>query len=68
MLTQDILCHADADLITYRWMDTQQYPQPDKHKVDADRYLAMQKPEANITQIPGEPGYYASKRPFQICR
>ena len=86
MLTQDMLCHADADLITYRWMDAQPYPQPDmstnrqcrnidnvlqyrdEHKVDVDRYLAMQKPKANITQIPGEPGYYASKQPFQICR
>ncbi|CAF9918292.1 MAG: hypothetical protein ALECFALPRED_000637 [Alectoria fallacina] len=29
MLTQDMLCHADADLITYRWMDTQPDPFPD---------------------------------------
>ena len=84
MLTQDLLCHADADLITYRWVDTQPYPFPDmsinrqcrniddvlqyrdEHKVDADKYLAMQKPKSNITQVPSEPGYYASKPPFQI--
>ena len=29
MLTQDILCHADADIFTYRWMDTQPNPFPD---------------------------------------
>lgn len=29
MLTQDMVCHADADIITYRWMDTQPYPFPD---------------------------------------
>ena len=29
MLTQDMICHADADLITYRWMDTQPNPFPD---------------------------------------
>ena len=86
MLTQDVLCHADADLVTYRWMDTQPYPFPDfsvnrqcrniddllryrdEHKVDVDKYLAMQKPKSNITQVPGEPGYYASKRPFQFCQ
>ena len=86
MLTQDMLCHADADLVTYRWMDTQPYPFPDfsvnrqcrniddllqyrdEHKVDLDRYVAMQKPKSNITQVPSEPGYYASKRSFQFCQ
>jgi hypothetical protein len=29
MLTQDTICHADADLITYRWVDTQDKPFPD---------------------------------------
>ena len=29
MLTQDMMCHADADLITYRWTDTQPVPAPD---------------------------------------
>jgi hypothetical protein len=29
MLAQDMLCHADADLITYNWMDTQRHPFPD---------------------------------------
>ena len=86
ILTQDMICHADADLVTYRWMDTQPYPFPDfsvnrqcrsinnilqyrdEHKVDVDKYLAMQKPKSNITQVPSEPGYYASKRPFQFCQ
>lgn len=26
---QDQLCHADADVIVYNWVDTQQYPWPD---------------------------------------
>ncbi|MCJ1357735.1 MAG: hypothetical protein MMC33_007731 [Icmadophila ericetorum] len=26
ILMQDQLCHADADIITYQWVDTQQYP------------------------------------------
>ena len=29
MLMQDQLCHADADVITYNWVDTQQHPWPD---------------------------------------
>ena len=29
MLMQDQVCHADADVITYNWVDTQQYPWPD---------------------------------------
>ncbi|MCJ1434202.1 hypothetical protein MMC27_003569 [Xylographa pallens] len=29
MLMQDQLCHADADIITYNWIDTQPYPFPD---------------------------------------
>ena len=29
MLAQDMLCHADADLVTYSWMDTQAHPFPD---------------------------------------
>ena len=78
MLAQDMICHADADLITYRWMDTQSNPFPDfsinrqcrnlddilqyrdEHKVDSRKIVAMQKPKSGITQVPGEPGYYAS--------
>ncbi|KAN0099595.1 protein of unknown function (DUF3328) domain containing protein [Hyaloscypha variabilis] len=29
ILTQDMLCHADADLITYNWRDTQPHLYPD---------------------------------------
>lgn len=29
MLAQDLLCHADADLITYNWVDSQKFPFPD---------------------------------------
>lgn len=29
MLMQDQLCHADADMIIYNWVDTQKYPWPD---------------------------------------
>lgn len=29
MLAQDIMCHADADVLTYNWMDTQSHPFPD---------------------------------------
>ena len=29
MLTQDLLCNADADVFTYQWMDTQPFPFPD---------------------------------------
>lgn len=29
MLLQNILCHADADIVTYRWVDTAKYPQLD---------------------------------------
>lgn len=29
MLLQNIMCHADADIITYQWMDTQKFPFPD---------------------------------------
>lgn len=29
MLMQDQLCHGDADVIIYNWVDTQQYPWPD---------------------------------------
>ena len=29
MLMQDQLCHADADVLTYNWVDTQPYPFPD---------------------------------------
>ena len=29
MLAQDMICHADADVITYRWMDAQPGPFPD---------------------------------------
>ena len=79
MLTQDMLCHADADLVTYQWVDTQPNPFPDfsinrrcrsidellqyrdEHKVDVAKYIAMKKPKWNITQVPHEPGYYASK-------
>ena len=82
MLTQDMLCHADADLITYRWMDTQPDPFPDfsinrkcrnldevlqyrdEHKVDDEKYTAMKKPKSEITQVPAEPGYYASMELF----
>lgn len=28
LLMQDQLCHADADMITYNWVDTQKYPWP----------------------------------------
>lgn len=84
MLTQDMICHADTDLITYRWMDTQPNPFPDfsinrqcrdisdaldyrdEHKVDVEKYNAMTKPKSGITQVPSEPGYYASKAFFQI--
>ena len=29
MLVQNLICHADADLITYNWMDTQEHAYPD---------------------------------------
>lgn len=29
MLAQDIMCHADADLVTYNWVDSQSSPFPD---------------------------------------
>ena len=29
MLAQDLICHADAELITYQWRDTQPIPFPD---------------------------------------
>ena len=29
MLVQDIICNADADLVTYRWTDTQPNSFPD---------------------------------------
>ena len=29
MLAQDLMCHADADVLTYNWMDTQIHPFPD---------------------------------------
>ncbi|KAI9691681.1 MAG: hypothetical protein M1822_007753 [Bathelium mastoideum] len=29
MLMQDQLCHADADVILFHWVDTQSYPWPD---------------------------------------
>ncbi|CAD6583833.1 MAG: hypothetical protein ASARMPREDX12_001465 [Alectoria sarmentosa] len=29
MLLQDQVCHADADVLTYNWVDTQPYPFPD---------------------------------------
>lgn len=29
ILTQDMICHADADIVTYNWMDTQHHPFPD---------------------------------------
>lgn len=29
MLAQDLLCHADADLFTYNWVDSQRFPFPD---------------------------------------
>lgn len=74
MLTQDIICHADADVITYRWMGAQPDPFPDfginrrcrslddvlryrdEHKVDFEKYTAMEKHKSGITQVPAEPG------------
>jgi hypothetical protein len=29
MLLQNIMCHADADIVTYRWTETQSNPFPD---------------------------------------
>ena len=29
MLLQNVMCHADADLVTFNWMDTQSFPFPD---------------------------------------
>lgn len=29
MLLQNIKCHADADIVTYNWLETQQNPFPD---------------------------------------
>ena len=31
MLAQDIMCHADADVLTYKWMDTQSHPFQDSN-------------------------------------
>lgn len=84
ILTQDMICHADADVVTYRWMDTQPNPFPDfsinrqcrslddvlqyrdEHKIDFEKYTAIEKPKSGITQVPAEPGYYASMDLFQF--
>jgi hypothetical protein len=29
MLLQDLQCHADTDVVTYKWVDTQRWPQAD---------------------------------------
>ncbi len=44
MLAQDSMCHADADVSTYNWMDTQSHPFPDfnidRKCMDFDALLA----------------------------
>ena len=76
IVTQDMFCHADADLITYQWVDTQPNPFPDfsvnrkcrnigevmqyREEHKVDKDKFLKLEKPRASQVPMEPEYYAS--------